>query len=83
VSKKRSQSGHSLGKTRSSSNRGIRPAWLAKVHADLDAAVAAAYGWPADITEGDALARLLDLNHHRARPMAADFPAAVCSSSPP
>ncbi len=43
-----------------------RPAWLAKAHADLDAAVAAAYGWPADITEDDALARLLELNHARA-----------------
>lgn len=43
-----------------------RPAWLAKAHADLDAAVAAAYGWPSDITEDDALARLLELNHARA-----------------
>lgn len=43
-----------------------RPAWLAKAHADLDAAVAAAYGWPADISEDDALARLLALNAERA-----------------
>jgi hypothetical protein len=28
--------------------------------------VAAAYGWPADIGEEDALARLLDLNRERA-----------------
>jgi type II restriction/modification system DNA methylase subunit YeeA len=48
-----------------------RPAWLAKAHANLDAAVAAAYGWPADITEDDALARLLDLNHRRAAVTAA------------
>ncbi len=43
-----------------------RPAWLAGLHDRLDAAVAAAYGWPADISEDDALARLLDLNRARA-----------------
>ena len=43
-----------------------RPAWLANAHRDLDAAVAAAYGWPADISEEDALARLLALNLERA-----------------
>ena len=37
-----------------------RPAWLDNAHRELDAAVAAAYGWPADISEEDALARLLD-----------------------
>ncbi|AFK56785.1 class I SAM-dependent DNA methyltransferase [Tistrella mobilis] len=51
-----------------------RPTWLAKAHADLDAAVAAAYGWPADITEDDALARLLALNHQRAGLAAAPAP---------
>jgi len=40
-----------------------RPAWLDNAHRDLDAA---AYGWPADISEEDALVRLLDLNHDRA-----------------
>jgi type II restriction/modification system DNA methylase subunit YeeA len=39
-----------------------RPQWLADAHRDLDAAVAAAYGWPADISEDDALAKLLELN---------------------
>jgi type II restriction/modification system DNA methylase subunit YeeA len=39
-----------------------RPQWLADAHRDLDAAVAAAYGWPADIAEEDALAKLLELN---------------------
>jgi type II restriction/modification system DNA methylase subunit YeeA len=39
-----------------------RPAWLGNAHRDLDAAVAAAYGWAADISEEDALARLLALN---------------------
>ncbi|MDA8230845.1 MAG: class I SAM-dependent DNA methyltransferase [Magnetospirillum sp.] len=43
-----------------------RPAWLDNAHRDLDAAVAAAYGWPADISDEDALARLLALNHARA-----------------
>ncbi|WP_203072395.1 class I SAM-dependent DNA methyltransferase [Falsiroseomonas ponticola] len=41
-------------------------AWLDTLHARLDAAVAQAYGWPADITEEDALARLLALNQARA-----------------
>lgn len=43
-----------------------RPAWLDNAHRDLDAAVAAAYGWPADISEDAALARLLALNLDRA-----------------
>ncbi|MDB6148422.1 MAG: yeeA, partial [Spartobacteria bacterium] len=42
-----------------------RPQWLADAHRDLDAAVAAAYGWPADISEEDALAKLLELNLSR------------------
>ncbi|WP_315747568.1 MULTISPECIES: class I SAM-dependent DNA methyltransferase [unclassified Bradyrhizobium] len=42
-----------------------RPAWLMNVHRELDAAVAAAYGWPADITEEEALARLFLLNQER------------------
>ncbi|MCK1271368.1 MULTISPECIES: class I SAM-dependent DNA methyltransferase [unclassified Bradyrhizobium] len=43
-----------------------RPTWLANAHADLDAAVAYAYGWPADISEEEALARLFALNQERA-----------------
>jgi hypothetical protein len=43
-----------------------RPTWLTNAHRDLDAAVAAAYGWPADIAEDEALARLLALNLERA-----------------
>jgi type II restriction/modification system DNA methylase subunit YeeA len=43
-----------------------RPAWLANAHRDLDAAVAKAYGWPGDITEDEALERLLALNLKRA-----------------
>lgn len=40
-------------------------AWLDALHAALDAAVAAAYGWPAGIAEDDALAALLALNRKR------------------
>ena len=39
-----------------------RPQWLADAHAALDAVVAGAYGWPADITDDEALAALLALN---------------------
>jgi hypothetical protein len=43
-----------------------RPTWLAQAHERLDAAVLAAYGWPADIEREDLLARLLALNLARA-----------------
>ena len=39
-----------------------RPQWLADAHATLDAAVAVAYGWLADISDDDALRELLALN---------------------
>ena len=39
-----------------------RPQWLANAHATLDTAVAAAYGWPTDISDQDALRELLELN---------------------
>ena len=39
-----------------------RPQWLADAHAALDAAVAASYGWPAGISQDDALRELLALN---------------------
>ena len=39
-----------------------RPQWLADAHASLDAAVAAAYGWDADISDDEALRELLELN---------------------
>ena len=39
-----------------------RPQWLADAHTALDATVAAAYGWDAEISEEDALAELLALN---------------------
>ncbi len=43
-----------------------RPAWLAYAHAKLDAAVSAAYGWPADLSDDQILERLLALNLARA-----------------
>ena len=43
-----------------------RPAWLDLAHKKLDAAVAAAYGWPADLTDEAILEKLLALNLERA-----------------
>ena len=46
-----------------------RPAWLGAAHAQLDAAVAAAYGWAdwrADMPDDEILRRLLQLNRERA-----------------
>lgn len=42
-----------------------RPTWLANAHEELDAAVAAAYGWDANISTDEALERLLELNLQR------------------
>jgi len=43
-----------------------RPAWLDLAHKKLDAVVAAAYGWPADLTDEQILEKLLALNLERA-----------------
>src|ERR1019366_322197 len=43
-----------------------RPAWLDLTHKKLDAAVAAAYGFPADLTDEQILEKLLALNLERA-----------------
>ena len=45
-----------------------RPTWLANAHRTLDEAVFAAYGWreqPADLSDGEIIARLLKLNFER------------------
>ena len=47
-----------------------RPVWLANAHAALDAAVAAAYGWPAHLPDAEILERLLALNLERSDPAA-------------
>jgi hypothetical protein len=39
---------------------------LKQIHDDLDAAVAEAYGWPADLADEEILQRLVDLNAERA-----------------
>jgi hypothetical protein len=44
-----------------------RPTWLDLAHKKLDAAVFAAYGWPADLSDDELLARLLALNLARAK----------------
>ena len=43
-----------------------RPTWLANAHRTLDEAVAAGYGWPADLSDDEILARLFALNQERA-----------------
>ena len=43
-----------------------RPTWLENIHVRLDAAVADAYGWPADLPDAEILERLLALNLERA-----------------
>ena len=43
-----------------------RPTWLQLAHDKLDSAVAAAYGWPADLSDEEILERLLALNLQRA-----------------
>jgi hypothetical protein len=44
----------------------VHPTWLQQMHTLLDEAVAAAYGWPADLPDDDVIRRLLALNHERA-----------------
>lgn len=43
-----------------------RPAWLQHAHKALDDALAAAYGWPANLPDDEVLARLFALNQERA-----------------
>ena len=58
------------GETLSDSEKDVYDAGLVgvlrEIHADLDAAVAEAYGWPADLADEDILERLVALNHTRA-----------------
>ena len=56
--------------------------WLDNLHRTLDAAVAAAYGWPTAITDDDVLARLLALNHARANPKASPVPSPTTECIP-
>lgn len=43
-----------------------KPAWLVNAHKAVDDAVAAAYGWPKDISDDDVLTKLLKMNHEQA-----------------
>jgi hypothetical protein len=43
-----------------------RPVWLPNAHRRLDEAVFAAYGWPANLSDDDLLAKLLPLSLERA-----------------
>ncbi len=52
-----------------------RPSWLSQAHAALDAAVFAAYGWPADLSDDQVLARLLALNLQREPTVGAATPS--------
>src|SRR5262245_47677646 len=57
------------GRAPLSQNRKCERFWtlpLVDAHRELDAAVAVAYGWSVDISDEDALARLLELNLARA-----------------
>ena len=58
-------------KTRTLTNLyNARPQWLADAHAALDSVVAAAYGWPANLSDDEALRELLALNSGRESPRA-------------
>ena len=46
----------------------LEPPWLDELHARLDAAVAAAYGWPPGISDQEITSRLTVLNRERAGP---------------
>ena len=48
-----------------------RPAWLDNIHQELDAAVAAAYGWPGDLSDDEILKRLFEVNQARAGQLSA------------
>lgn len=51
-----------------------RPTWLDLAHKKLDAAVFDAYGWRADLSDNELLAKLLELNLKRAGQQADDKP---------
>lgn len=53
-----------------------KPAWLVKAHQRLDAAVAAAYGWPADLSDDEVLRSLFELNQARAQAQTSGVDAA-------
>jgi hypothetical protein len=65
------RSGLALSPAREAEVVRARARIVAKLHDDLDAAVAAAYGWPADLAPAEIVARLVALNAERAAEEAA------------
>jgi hypothetical protein len=55
---------------------------LKQIHDDLDAAVADAYGWPAELSDDQILQRFVELNHVLAEQAAAVRAALVARPSP-
>jgi len=60
------RAGEELGEREREINQQGLVSLLKQIHDELDAAVCRAYGWPADITEDEVLARLVELNRERA-----------------
>jgi type II restriction/modification system DNA methylase subunit YeeA len=60
-----------------------RPAWLAMAHDRLDAAVATAYGWPADLSDEQILEKLFALNQERAAKQAGQAARSATTASGP
>jgi hypothetical protein len=56
---------HELKKRTLTNLYNAHPAWLTNACTGLDAAVAAAYGWPADLSDDEILRRVLALNLER------------------
>jgi len=65
------------GKDKAIYNQGLVGV-LKSLHDDLDAAVADAYGWPADLSDDAILERLVALNHERTREEAQGFVRYLC-----
>lgn len=60
-----------------------KPQWLIKAHKALDDAVAAAYGWSVEISDDEALKKLLELNFQRQDSPSDSLPHSEASSSRP
>ena len=58
---------HELKKRTLTNLYNSRPTWLTNAHAELDDAVAAAYGWPSDLSDDEMLKRMLALNLERSQ----------------
>ena len=61
------QSGEKLSPTDEDRARAARAGIVHRLHEQIDAAVAEAYGWPADLTPSEIVTRLVALNAERAK----------------